>query len=92
MEGDSLVEEELVVGGHVLKAHADVVTLVPEVIRIKLPWINSEGSLSFQHIDLVLCWQLHLSAGLMSLDILPYMTPELSEWGCINLLAFLSAG
>ena len=32
MEGDSLVEEELVVGGHVLEmleAHADVVTLVP---------------------------------------------------------------
>ena len=40
-----------------------------------------QQSLLFQHIDFVLCRQLHLSAGLMSLDSLPYMTPELSEWG-----------
>ena len=38
-----------------------------------------QQSLLFQHIDLVLCWQLPLSAGLMSLDILPYMTPELGD-------------
>ena len=56
MEGDSLVEEGLVVGGYVLEmleAHADVVTLVPEVIRIKLPWINSEDSLSFINFSMV---------------------------------------
>ena len=56
MEGDSLVEEGLVVGGYVLEmleAHADVVTLVPEVIRIKLPWINSEDSLSFINFSVV---------------------------------------
>ena len=63
MEGDSLVEEGLVVGGYVLEmleAHADVVTLVPEVIRIKLPWINSEDSLSFINFSMVFLVQLNL--------------------------------
>ena len=63
MEGDSLVEDGLVVGGHVLEmleAHADVVTLVPEVIRIKLPWINSEDCQLHQFLSGLLGQQLSL--------------------------------